>query len=150
MTVEIRLLKPDDADRLVRAGETLFDGPVDRRSLQRFLDDPRHEMMLAIEADEVLGMASAVEYFHPDKPPQLWINEVGVVERRQGQGIGRRLVGALLEMARERGCAYVWVGTETDNHAARACYSAAPGGEPPQEFMFFEWELDDVQDAVEP
>ena len=55
--------------------------------------DPRHLMLVAIEDDLVVGMASAVEYFHPDKPPQMWINEVVVSPAWQRRGTGRALSG---------------------------------------------------------
>jgi predicted GNAT family acetyltransferase len=60
-------------------------------------------------------MASAVEYFHPDKPPQLWINEVGVALSHRKQGIGRQLVQKLVASAKDRGCIYAWLGTEGSN-----------------------------------
>ena len=68
----------------------VFDHPIDPQQLEAFLADPRHLMVLAVDAGAVVGMASAVEYFHPDKPPQLWINEVGVTptHRRQGSMSG--------------------------------------------------------------
>jgi hypothetical protein len=35
---------------------------------------------MATAGDTVVGFASAVHYVHPDKAPELWINEVGVAE----------------------------------------------------------------------
>jgi ribosomal protein S18 acetylase RimI-like enzyme len=77
----------------------VFDNPVNSKHLADFLDDPRHIMVVALEDGLVVGMASGAEYFHPDKPPQLWINEVGVSPAYQRRGIGRRLMGALVEAA---------------------------------------------------
>jgi aminoglycoside 6'-N-acetyltransferase I len=34
----------------------------------------------------VVGMASAFEYFHPGKPPQMFVNEVGVTPAHQRRG----------------------------------------------------------------
>jgi ribosomal protein S18 acetylase RimI-like enzyme len=87
-------------------------------------------------------MASAVEYFHPDKPPQLWINEVGVALSHRKRGIGRQLVQELVASAKDRGCVYAWLGTNTDNVAAQACFSSVPEVETPQPFLLYEWELE--------
>ena len=100
-------------------------------------------MVVAVDNDTVIGMASAVEYFHPDKQPQLWINEVGVAATHRKRGIGRRMVQALLEVANERGCTFAWLGTDIDNEAAQACFGAVPEVEKPQPFLLYEWDLED-------
>jgi len=100
-------------------------------------------MFLAIDGKTVVGMASSVEYFHPDKAPQLWINEVGVTMTHRRQGIGRRLVEALILEAEERGCTYAWLGTDADNVSGKACFGSVPDGEEPQPFLLYEWDLED-------
>jgi len=45
-------------------------------------DDPRHHLVVAVE-HVVVGFCSAVDYIQPDKPPELWINEVGVAPTPQ-------------------------------------------------------------------
>lgn len=121
----------------------VFDEPVQPNYLAAFLGDPRHVMFVAIEGGTVVGMASGVEYFHPDKPPQLWINEVGVSPAHQRKGIGRRLTQALVEEASRRNCVYAWLGTATDNTPAQKCFSSTPDVEPPQAFLLYEWDLED-------
>lgn len=79
----------------------------------------------------VVGMASAVRYVHPDKPPQLWVNEVGVAPSHRSQGIARKLMRALFDRGRECGCTEAWLGTEEINHAARRMYAAVAGKEEP-------------------
>ena len=86
-------------------------------------------------------MASAVHYVHPDKPPELWINEVGVAPTHRGLGIGRRLLEALFERGRALGCRQAWVGTEASNTAARRLYAAAGGVEAPEPFVMVEFRL---------
>ena len=128
---------------LERVGPDVFDNPIDAIQLRAFVDDGRHIMVVAADNDTVIGMASAVEYFHPDKQPQLWINEVGVAATHRKRGIGRRMVQALLEVANERGCTFAWLGTDIDNEAAQACFGAAPEVEKPQPFLLYEWDLED-------
>jgi len=122
--------------------EEVFDHPINTTSLKAFLDCPRHIMVLAVEQEIVIGMASAVEYFHPDKSPQLWINEIGVTPNKRNQGVGRKLLQQLLMIAKERKCVFAWLGTDTDNYAAQSCFNAIPHGEQPTSFLMYEWELE--------
>jgi aminoglycoside 6'-N-acetyltransferase I len=125
----IRILGSGDAAVLDRVAPDVFDETIDPRWTTEFLADGRHHIVVAIDAGTVVGMASALHYVHPDKPPTLWINEVGVAPTHQRQGIGRRLMQALFARGRELGCAEARVGTETDNVAARRLYEACGGDE---------------------
>jgi GNAT superfamily N-acetyltransferase len=62
-------------------------------------------------------------------------------ESYQGQGIGRRLLKALLERGRELGCHEGWVGTGSGNAAARRLYASAGGFEDPEPFVIVEFDL---------
>jgi aminoglycoside 6'-N-acetyltransferase I len=57
-----------------------------------FLRDERHHLAVAIEDETVVGFASGVHYVHPDKPAELWINEVGVAPSHHRRGIGKPLL----------------------------------------------------------
>jgi branched-chain amino acid transport system substrate-binding protein len=72
---------------------------------------------------------------HPDKPPELWVNEVGVAPPHQNQGVGRRLLQVLFARGREVGCAKAWVGTEVGNAVARRLYQAVGGIEDEEPFV---------------
>lgn len=148
MPIEIRLLGAHDAALLARVAPDVFDGPVDPRWARRFLDDPRHHLAVALDDGVVVGMASGVDYVHPDKAPQLFINEVGVAPSHQRRGIGRRLVDALIERGRAIGCTYAWVGTEEDNVAARTLYERAGGSAEP--FVLYGWALDGTAEDPAP
>jgi len=95
-------------------------------------------MAVAIDEGQVVGMASAVHYLHPDKPPELWVNEVGVAPSHQQQGVGQQLLGALFAHGRGAGCREAWLGTEVDNTAARRLYAAVGGNEQPMVYVTFE------------
>ena len=129
MDIEVRILGADDGAVLARVAPEVFDNPVDARWSAEFLADARHHLAIAIDDGTVVGMASAVHYVHPDKPPELWINEVGVAPTHQGRGIAKRLLQALFARGRELGCAEAWVLTESENTAARRLYAAAGGEE---------------------
>ncbi|MEQ8208042.1 MAG: GNAT family N-acetyltransferase [Woeseia sp.] len=141
MDASIQRLSADNVERLQRIAPDVFDFPIDPTQLQAFLDDPRHSMVIAVVDDTVVGMASAVEYFHPDKQPQMWVNEIGVTPEHQRQGVGRRLLEALLKISIDRGCVFAWLGTDVNNKAAQACFQSVAGGASPQPFLLYEWHL---------
>ena len=133
----VRLLGPSDAAVLDRVVEGVFDNPIDPRWRAEFFADPRHHLAVAVDGDLVVGMASAVHYVHPDKPPELWVNEVGVAPAYRSRGIGRALLEALFQRGKELGCAEAWLGTEPENAAARRLYLAAGGEEEPMVMFTF-------------
>ena len=128
MSVEIRVLGPQDAPLLLgRVAEGVFDHAVDPALTHEFLNDPRHALCVAIDDGVVVGMASGVRYVHPDKPSELWINEVGVAPTHQRRGLAKAILAELLAHARREGCREAWVLTDDDNTAARALYTSAGG-----------------------
>ncbi|WP_200945820.1 MULTISPECIES: GNAT family N-acetyltransferase [unclassified Lysobacter] len=128
---QVRLLGRDEIAVLERVAADVFDQPIDPRWAGEFFADPRHHLAVALLDGEVVGMASALHYVHPDKPPTLWINEVGVTAALRRRGIARQLMAALLVHGRALGCSEAWVATEFDNTAARGLYAALGGQEAP-------------------
>jgi len=127
MSIETRLLGRDDIAVFDRVAQDVFDRQVDPALAREFLDDPRHHMVVAIEDGVVVGMGSAVDYIHPDKPRQLWINEMGVAPSHQRRGIGKQILERLLAHGRDLGCTEAWLGTELENEPARRLYESAKG-----------------------
>ncbi|HEX9940224.1 MAG TPA: GNAT family N-acetyltransferase [Longimicrobium sp.] len=147
MNIDIRMLGPDDATVLQRVADDVFDHAVDPRWAAAFLADARHHMLVALDDGVVVGMVSAVDYVHPDKAPQLWINEVGVAPSHQRRGIARRLLDAMLAHGRTLGCTEAWLGTEDDNEAANALYRSA--GSKPEPFVLYSFDLQPQHSAEE-
>jgi aminoglycoside 6'-N-acetyltransferase I len=142
--VAIRILGTADVDVLDDVAPNVFDGAVRADLAREFLADPRHHLAVALsDSGRVVGMASAVHYVHPDKRPQLFINEVGVSPAFQAQGIGKQLVAALLARGRELGCTEAWVATEPDNVAAQALYTSSGGVRALTPFVMFLFPLGD-------
>ena len=142
MTIEIRILDSGDGDVLANVAPDVFDDPVDDRWSAEFLADSRHHLAVAVDAGRVVGMASALHYVHPDKPPELWINEVGVAATHRRRGVGKQLLAALFGRGRELGCAEAWVLTERANAPARRLYASLGGQETPEPPLMFEFKLD--------
>ncbi len=131
------------APALEPGADQVFDNPIRPDSLAAFLGDPNHLLWFAEAGGKLAGFASGSIQLHPDKPPQLFINEVGVVPECRRQGIGRALVARLVDAARARGCNYAWLGTETVNAGGNACFGSVPGVANAGTFTLYEWQLDD-------
>ena len=127
MPFAVRVLTTGDAALLSRVAEGVFDNPVDPQRSAEFLRDPRLHMAVAIDSGLVVGFASGVDYIHPDKPAEMWINEVGVAPTHRQQGIGKAVLGALLSDAKRLGCRSAWVLTDKSNESAIALYTAIGG-----------------------
>lgn len=127
----IRQAGPDDVAAVL--GADVFDGPALPEAVTAFLGtgaaDPRTVLMLAEAGGRAIGFASGTVLDHPDKPRELFIQELGVNSEARRQGIGQALIAALRQEGRRRGCVASWVLTETDNTVARATYAAAAGRE---------------------
>lgn len=136
MAVETKILQAGDDAQLKNVAPDVFDNELEPRLVAEFLADPRHHIAVAIENGQVIGFASGVHYVHPDKPAELWINEVGVSPEHQGRGIGKAVMRTLLEHARQLGCREAWVLTNRSNQPAMRLYASTGGRESaPDEVM---------------
>jgi ribosomal protein S18 acetylase RimI-like enzyme len=138
---KVRLAGPSDAADVLAAD--VFDDPANALATAGFLGapgapDPRNILVLAEMDGRIVGFASGTVLDHPDKPRNLFVQELGVNEEAQRRGIARALMAALRTEGRARGCSATWVLTEDDNHAARATY-AATGGEETTGVVMYEW-----------
>jgi len=124
MEIAIRRIGRGDSGRFDRVADEVFDEAVDHRRLLAYLAEPGHLMVVALRGGEVIGQVAAVVHRHPDKPTELYIDEVGVAPAFQRRGIARRMLAAMFAWGRELGCEEAWVGTEPDNLPARALYES--------------------------
>jgi ribosomal protein S18 acetylase RimI-like enzyme len=129
MAVQVRVLGPDDEHVLMNVAADVFDAPIDPRLTREFLHDPRHHIVVSIDESVVVGFASAVHYLHPDKAPQLWINEVAVAPSHQRRGLGHTMLRILFDVGRTHRCTMAWVLTDRTNTPAMALYGSLGGRE---------------------
>ena len=142
VTIEIRLLGPGDDGVLTRVAPDVFDASLDPSWTAEFLRDPRMHLVVALDRGTVVGFASGVHYLHPDKAPELFINEVGVAPSHHRQGLGQRVVQALLERGRALGCRLAWGLTSRTNTAAMRLYASLGGSDASEEAqVMFEFPL---------
>jgi aminoglycoside 6'-N-acetyltransferase I len=124
MELEIRRVKPGDEPVFDRVAEAVFDEPIDPGRLAAYLAEPGHHMLVGLHAGEVVAQVAAVIHRHPDKPTELYIDEVGVTPALQRHGIARRMLDEMFALGKALGCEEAWVGTETDNGPARRLYES--------------------------
>ena len=125
MDVAKRLSAGDQPE--VQRFDEAFDEAVDGELTARFLTDDRHHLVVAYVDGEPAGFVSATEVFHPDKPTELFLNELAVIPAYRRRGAATSLLEALKHLAKERGCVSIWVLTDEDNEAAVASYRKAGG-----------------------
>lgn len=141
MPITVRVLTREDRHALSRVAVGVFDHAIQERWAAEFFEDPRHHLVVALESDEIVGMASGVHYVHPDKPPELWVNEIGVAPPHRGQGIATRLLETLLDVGRKFGCQEAWVLTERENRPAMRLYAGRGGREAARDQVMFTFDL---------
>jgi ribosomal protein S18 acetylase RimI-like enzyme len=145
MSLEYRWITGTDAG-LVEAARSVFDYEVRPEWARRFLEDPSHHLCLAYDDERVAGFVSGVELVHPDKGVEMFLYELGVDDAFRGKGIGKALVTALADLARERGCYGMWVLTDADNEAALRTYRGGGATETDEQVMLT-WRLDPAHDT---
>lgn len=136
---DLRCLGPQDLALLCSAGPEVFDNPVDPEQAAAFLADPANLIVVALVGGAVAGFASGTILRHPDKPPSLFVNEVGVAEPHRRRGLALQLVARIVEVGRARGAQGAWVATEGDNGPARALYARA-GGRETGDVVVYDWD----------
>jgi len=138
----IKVLSSSDLPLLLNVADDVFDNLVDESFAREFLADPRHHIVVALSEGVVIGFASAVHYIHPDKPTELWINEVGVAPAHQNQGVGKAIMNELLQLGRKLGCVNAWVLTDRSNEVANKLYKSTGGQVAEGDTVMYEFEFD--------
>ena len=139
MTIEIVRLTAARADLLRNVAEDVFDTEIVPARLRAYLSEPVNLMVLAVDGDLVIGQAAAVIHKHPDKPDELYIDEVGVSPDWRRQGLAQRMMEALFAQGRAMGCQASWLATEIDNLPARRLSESF--GEDGVEIVMFDFDL---------
>ncbi len=153
--IRIRIAGPEDAELIADLSRKTFYetfSPVNTEENMRiYLDEqhPREKQMaevgapgriflLAYAGDAVAGYASLRE---SEPPPGLQgestleIGQLYSEQRMIGKGVGTALMQACLDIAREKGRQWIWLGVWSENHRAKAFY-AKWGFEPFGEHIF--------------
>lgn len=87
----------------------------------------------------------ALTYFLPriDRSQEMvYLHELDVAPQARRRGLGRGLVEAVRDLARDRGAMEAWVITEADNDAAAATYRSAGFAKEGETAVVFGWTAD--------
>jgi aminoglycoside 6'-N-acetyltransferase I len=122
MAFTLKRIAAGDEALLRDIAPDVFDEPVDPDRLRVYLATGGHIMLLALDGGLVVGQCAAIIHRHPDKPTELYIDEVGTASTHRRQGIARVMLEGMFAWGRELGCTEAWLGTELDNDAANALY----------------------------
>ena len=139
MQLEIKQVRLGDDSLFDRVAVDVFDKPIDRRRLADYLTAPGHYMLIALLDGEVVAQVAAVIHRHPDKPTELYVDEVGVTPALQRQGIASRMLDEMFALGEALGCEEAWVGTEPDNAPAKGLYESR--GATANPFVMYVYEL---------
>ncbi|MEU4194885.1 GNAT family N-acetyltransferase [Kribbella sp. NPDC026611] len=149
--IVVRPATADDIDQLLKLteemdrfyGATEFDNlEIRRRQLQDALfgDTPAAKALLAVDEDTAVGFA-AYSFLWPAAglTRSLYLKELYVSDAQQRRGIGRSLMEALFDVARQHDCSRVEWTTDRDNLSAQAFYKTF-GVEPQNGKLFYRLE----------
>ncbi len=150
VSIEVKILKRGEESLLSNCADGVFDRAIIDKRAKEFAEDPRHHLAIAFDGDLIVGMASAVHYIHPDKEPELWINEVGVTPAYHKRGIGKKLMAAILDQGKELGCGEAWVLTDRSNEASNKLYSSTGGRVDSQDTVMYTFFLNREREASDP
>ncbi|PWW10109.1 GNAT family N-acetyltransferase [Mangrovibacter plantisponsor] len=75
--------------------------------------------------EKLLGISSSrIEMKPYNNDCWLYIDEIDVCMDQRQKGVGKFIMQKLLQLAREHNCKEVWLGAESENHAANMLYNS--------------------------
>ncbi len=128
-----------NADLLDRVAEGVFDHAIDPRRFETYLANPLNWMCVALFDGLVVGMCMSVIHLHPDKPTELFLDEIGTGDDWRRQGIARQLMQMVFDRCDAEGIDEIWLGTEPDNVPARGLYESTGAKGEAALIYYLEW-----------
>jgi ribosomal protein S18 acetylase RimI-like enzyme len=124
MTVSIVRVDAASLSVLEHVDPDCFDKPIDVARASRCVASADAILVVALSDGLVVGQCLAAIHRHPDKPTELYIDDLAVSEELHRQGVGRQLMEAAMRYGRAEGAETVWVATEPENEVANDFYRA--------------------------
>lgn len=121
MSIEIIQVDASNSRVLANVAD-VFDEAIDFAFVETYLAAPNHILLVAMDGELVVGHIRGVIHVHPDRAPELYIDNLGVDDAYQRRGIATDLLAALRKVAAANGATELWVATEADNEGALAFY----------------------------
>ncbi len=118
MATSIRKATPSDEDAVLSLIRELFEPPGGvpagftsdraREGVRYALDNPNSDILLAVEGDTVVGIASVYkDYLSIRDGWRTWLQDLVVTSDQRSSGIGSALLNAAADWAREHGCTHL-------------------------------------------
>jgi N-acetylglutamate synthase-like GNAT family acetyltransferase len=126
LSLRVREAEPGDLEAITdlvrQLGYPSGKGAVAGR-LERLADDPRSWVLVALEGERMVGLASVhvMPVLERDDPTAR-ITAMVVDEPARGSGVGRLLLEQLEKQARSEGCARIYLTTRYEREGAAAFY----------------------------
>jgi GNAT superfamily N-acetyltransferase len=133
--IEIRPVRPDDYDAwrplwddynafYERVGPTALPEEVTRTTWRRFFDasEPVH-CIVAVRDGRVVGLCHYLYHRSTSRIELMcYLQDLFTLAEERGHGVGRALINATYEIAKEAGCKRVYWQTHTTNTPGRTLY----------------------------
>jgi ribosomal-protein-alanine N-acetyltransferase len=117
MEISLRAATADDLAAVVAIDNVSFKQPWSPRSFEKALQDEKTDVLVAQSAGRVVGFG--VAYAVGDEGE---IATLAVDGTARGQGLGERIVRALLELCNRRGARKVFLEVRVSNSSAQRLY----------------------------
>ena len=129
----IEIIRPAAADR--EQWERLYRGYMDfyeqsfgadfyDAAWQRFLADDAVHALVARDGDTLVGMVHFLRHPNTWGADVCYLQDLFTDPQTRGRGVGRALIGAVADWAREQGCSDVYWLTHETNATARRLYDS--------------------------
>jgi GNAT superfamily N-acetyltransferase len=107
-----------------RLGAPALDEAITRATWDRFFDPAEPvRALVAEEAGDVVGLVHFLFHRSTTRLHDVcYLQDLFTAEHQRGRGVGRRLIEAVYDAAREAGSSRVYWHTQTTNAAGRALY----------------------------
>ena len=129
----------ENAHLLDKVAPGVFDHAIDPERLATYLAGSANWMCLALYEGLVVGMCMCVIHSHPDKPTELFLDEIGTGDDWRRKGIARILMQKVFDRADDEGIEEIWLGTEPDNDAANGLYRGFKHEREDAVIYYFDW-----------
>lgn len=116
--ITVRAATPADADAVLALIPQLFEPPGrrapgyteerGRKGIRLAIENPDSDILLAFDGERLLGLASVYADIQSIRyGPRCWLQDLVVSKDARSRGIGRLLLDAATEWAREHGCTHL-------------------------------------------
>ncbi len=115
----VRSARPSDAESISLIEKSCFSHPWSRNLIELEIENSSAVFLVAEDNGMLLGYVSGQHV-----ADEFYVSNLAVREECRGLGIGTMLMGQLIDIARERGCAFITLEVRVSNQKARSLYES--------------------------